>query len=267
MADDDLVQPDEGQGGESRDTHPWDEYLNRIPEEVRGDVEPVFRDWDANTTRKFQEHAEYRKQWEPLEAIGVNQRDPETLEWAMQFVDALEDPSAIQRWFSEYAEQNGLTPAQQQEMEQEYVDPTVESLVEQRLAQQLGPVAQQMQELADWRSAQEQQRAEAEASAQIEAQLEDLKDKHPNEFDRDLVEMFVANHMDDPSNAVQLAFADAQRVFNQIQRDTLEGKLKQPPGAESGGQASGAPDPPPKGEALKWAAEQAMEQLRGNRLA
>src|ERR1035437_4068795 len=110
--DDEVVQPPEGQGDQSNSS-PYAEYLVRLPEEVRGDVEPVFRDWDAQTTRKFQDAAEYRKQWEPLE--------------------------------------------------QEYVDPTVESLVEQRLAAQLGPVANQLQELTEWRQAQEFGRAEAQA--------------------------------------------------------------------------------------------------------
>src|ERR1035437_4782758 len=73
--DDEVVQPPEGQGDQSNSS-PYAEYLDRLPEEVRGDVEPVFRDWDAQTTRKFQDAAKYRKQWEPLEQTGVSQRDP-----------------------------------------------------------------------------------------------------------------------------------------------------------------------------------------------
>src|ERR1035437_2050559 len=141
--DDEVVQPPEGQGDQSNSS-PYAEYLDRLPEEVRGDVEPVFRDWDAQTTRKFQDAAEYRKQWEALEQTGVSQRDPAEVQWAMQFVDVLHNRSVIKEWFDEYAQQNGLTAKEQQQLEQEYVDPTVESLVEQRLAAQLGPVANQL---------------------------------------------------------------------------------------------------------------------------
>jgi hypothetical protein len=265
--DDEVVQPPEGQGDQSNSS-PYAEYLDRLPEEVRGDVEPVFRDWDAQTTRKFQDAAEYRKQWEPLEQTGVSQRDPAEVQWAMQFVDALQNPSAIKEWFDEYAQQNGLTAKEQQQLEQEYVDPTVESLVEQRLAAQLGPVANQLQELTEWRQAQEFGRAEAQAMAQIRTVVDELKAKHGDEFNEQMVEKLLPQYIQsDPQHAVERAFADWQQMLADVQKQTLQSKVDQPAGAESGGSAVGSPEPPVKGEALKMAAAQALEQLRANKLA
>lgn len=261
----DPAQPD-GQGGTGGDA-PYQAYLDRIPEEARGAAEEAFRDFDANTTRKFQDAADYRKQWEPLEATGVSQRDPAEVQWAMQFVDALSDPTAIQTWFTNYAKENGLTKAEQTEIEQEYIDPSVQSLVEQRLEASLGPVAKQLQEMAQWRTDQEQQAREAQAMSEIRSEIDELKAKHGDEFDESLVEKLLPQYIDtDPTHAVARAFGDSQAIRSQIEKATLQGKADQPAAPTSGGSATGTPDPPPKGDALKHAAAQALEQLRANRV-
>lgn len=255
----DPEQPNSGQDGQGADA-PYSEYLNRIPEELRADVEPVFRDWDANTTRKFQEAAEQRKSWEPYEELGINQRDPGELEWAMRFVDTLQNPEAIKEWYGEYARERGL--ADQAETD-EYIDPSVSDLVQRQLSAQLGPVAQQLAEISQWRDAQEQQRAEAEAMGQIKSEISSLKAKHGDAFNEQMVEKLLPQYIDsDPQHAVQRAFADWQSIRASVEQDWTSGKANQPPAAMSGGTASGQPDPPPKGEALKYAAQQALEQLR-----
>lgn len=258
----DPVQPEDGQGGEGGDA-PYAEYLNRIPEEVRSEVEPVFRDWDSNTTRRFQEAAEYKRGWEPFEELGVNQRDPQEVQWAMQFVDALQNPSAIKEWFDGYAKENGLTPAQEAQLEQEYVDPSVQALVEQQLQAQLGPVASQLAEMSQWRQNQEQQAREAQAMSQIKTEIDDLKAKHPDEFNEQMVEKLLPQYIEsDPQHAVQRAFSDWQAIRSQIEKDTMQGKANAPAAAVSGGSADGAPEPI---STLKQAAEAAMEQLRAGR--
>lgn len=261
MADDDPVQPEPGQGGDATGT-PYQEYLDRIPEEVRGEVEPVFKDWDANFTRRSQEFADYKRGWEPFEQLGVNQRDPAAVQWAMQFVDALEDPGAIKTWYEQYAQERGLTPAAAQD-ESEYIDPATQALVEQQLQAQLAPLARQLEEVSAWRSAQEQQAAEQQALSDIKTQMADLKAKHPDEFNADMVEKFVAPYIEsDPEHAVQRAFTDWQTMRNQLEKDFLQSKADTPAAAEGGGTPAAAPDGI---KSLKEAAEAAMEQLRANR--
>jgi len=259
---DDPVQPPEGQG-----ETPYAQYLERITDdEARLVAEEAFREWDAGTTKRFQESSEYRKQWEPYEQLGVNKQDPGTVEWALQFAQVAQDnPAAIQEWFQEYAQQHNLTPAEKAAAEQDWVDPSVQQLVEQQLQAALNPYASQLAELAQWRDSQEQSRAQQEAAAQIESQLESIKSQHPDDFNREMIDKFIPAHMDDPQNAVNLAFKDWQMVRAQIERETLQGKADMPPGAVSGGSGNGAPDPPPRGEALKWATAQALEQLRAGR--
>lgn len=255
MAEDEPVQPDEGQGGESGGS-PFQEYLDRIPEEARDTAEEAFKAFDANTTRKFQEAAEYRKNWEPFEQLGVNQRSPEEVQWGLQFRDALDNPAAIKQWYEDYAKENNLT-----EQEQVYVDPDVETLVQQRLQEQLGPVSQQLADVLQWRETETQRQAEAQAQGFIESELSKLETE--DGFDREKVDMFIPRHMDDPENAVRLAWQDYKTLRGQIEKDQLQAKLNQPLAAESGGSANGTPDAPANaGEAMKLASARALEQLR-----
>src|SRR6185437_4568025 len=96
---------------------PYQEYLDRIPEDAREMVAPVFKDWDANVTRKFQEHADFRKQWEPFKDTGVTELNPDQLSYAVQLFNALEQPDIMKEWWDGYAQQNGLTVQEAKEAE------------------------------------------------------------------------------------------------------------------------------------------------------
>jgi hypothetical protein len=264
MADnDDYAQPSEGQGEAGGDA-PYAEYLNRIPEEARSEAEAAFKQWDSDTTRKFQDAAEYRRGWEPFEQLGVNQRDPAEIEWALQFVDALQNPTTIKDWYSQYAQEHGIAP-EEPGADPEYVDPSMQSAFERMLQSQLGPVASQLAEMSQWRETQDQQYREAQAMAQIRSELDDLQSKHGADFNEAMVEKLLPQYIEsDPQHAVQRAWDDWQAIRNQIETDAISGKANQPAGAVSGGTADGSP---PEIHTLKDAAAAAMEQLRAGRTA
>ena len=263
MADStDPVQSDVDQGGQGNGGSPYDDYLARVPEEYRSDIEPIFKEWDSNTTRKFQEAAEARRAFEPYEPY-VKDREPDQVALGLQFVDALQDPKAIKEWYDQYAQQNGLTA---QTTEEEYVDPTVQALVDRQLAAQLGPVASQVAEFQAWREHQEQQAAVAAQRDEIESQLASLKSQHPDEFDRGLVDKLLPQYIEsDPHNAVQKAFEDSRAIVAQVQKQWTDSKASQPPGAVSGGTANGTAERPEGMSIMKWASQQAEEQMRGSR--
>ncbi len=265
IADD--AQPPEGQdapaGGQGS---PYQEYLDRLPEEVRGQVEPVFRDWDASTTKRFQEAAEYRRQWEPYEQAGLNQIPAQDAPFLAEFYTAMQqNPQAISQWYQQYAEQNGLTPQQAAELEQQaYVDPDMQALLEQQFQQRLGPISQQLEQLSQWQQQQDAAAREAEAMRSIEGQLSELASKHGDGFSREGVEKFVAQYIEtDPSHAVERAFADYQSLVAAIEKGYVSKKLAQPAAPESGGQAATGAEPL-KGtskDILQQAAARAREQL------
>lgn len=260
----DPVQPDSGQGA-GVDGTPYAEYLNRIPEEVRGHVEPIFKEWDSNVTRRFQEHAEFRKQFEPYQPLGLTELSPDEVAWALQFRQAaVSNPHAIRDWYQEYGQQHGLietapsSPAQPDPYAVEFEDPTIAAL-----KQQLTPLQQQIEQMNAWRQQQEEQARVTEARNYVETQMSELEVKHPEEFNRRAVEGLVAQYIDtDPAHAVPRAFADWQHIRSQIEKDTLQDKVNQPPPAESGGIANGAAEPI---RTLADANRIALEQIRASR--
>lgn len=262
-----AVQPDEveGQGGEGHEA-PYADYLNRIPEDVRDEVEPIFKEWDANTTRRFQEHSEYRKQWEPLEQTGISQLSPEEAQWLVQFRQALDDPQSVKQWYDSYAREYGLQE-QQAAQPQAETAPTVDEFLapdtqqlQALLKQELSPIQEQMQHMAEWRDQQEYAGRVAEAEQFVQGQLKELESQHPQEFNREAIEKLVPNYINsNPREAVNLAFADWQKIRAQIERDYAQGKADQPPPAESGGVAAATPDMP---KTLAEANAQALEQIR-----
>lgn len=272
----DVIQPeDAGQGDGGTSDTPYAEYLDRIPEEVRGQVEPVFKDWDSNVTRRFQEAAEYRKQWEPYEQTGINQISPDEAQWLLQFREARDaNPQAVKEWYEQYAEQNGLTQQEAKQLQDQtqqqadqyggWEDPTAQQL-KQQLEQQLGPIQQRLEAFAQWQEQQEFHVREEEANRYIRSQLDELKEKHPDEFNEEMVERLSAQYIEsDPRNAVPRGFADWQKIRNQIQKDTLQSKVNQPAAAESGGTADAVPE---EFKTLADANKAALARLREARQA
>lgn len=266
----DLAQP-AGQGEEGTGGAPYQEYLDRIPEQVRGDVEPIFKEWDANTTRRFQEHAEFRKQWEPYQESGIQKLDPEAAQWASTFYQALDNPQAIQQWYQEYAQQHGLDQAQSQPAEPEpdfsdlggFEDPTAQ--FQKLLDQRFGPLTQKLDEFAQWRQTLEQGAREAQAREQIDRQLAELASKHPDRFDdnaKEALEALLPGFIEqDPRNAVSNAWSALEKILNHNEKQVLQRKASLTGGGgEPGGLPNSTPDQAP--QSLDEAGKQAREAIR-----
>lgn len=260
----DPVQPEPGQGEEGSGS-PYDSYLSRIPEQVRGEVEPVFKDWDANVSRKFQEAADFRKEWEPYQELGVQQVPPDEMQWHLTFRDALQNnPQAVVDWAREFAQERGISLEQavQEAQQQDTGLDEFGSFDQQALQTHLAPLQQQMEQITAYIEQQQQQAALSQAQQQVEKQLDELKAQHPNEYVREEVELFLDRHRDKGLQAVQAAFADAQKWKAQLQKQFVESKANVPPGAEHGGGADGSVEP---AKTLPEARAQAMarfEQMR-----
>lgn len=78
---------------------PYADILAKLPESVVPLVEPTFKEWDAQTTQKFQE---LHSQYEPYKN-AVGDRDLETVSQAFQLVELLEsDPKALYDYMGTY---------------------------------------------------------------------------------------------------------------------------------------------------------------------
>lgn len=251
FTDPDGVQPDPGQGAGGNDA-PYAEYLNRIPEEYRGDVEPIFKEWDGNVTKRFQEHSERLRQWEPYQQVGIDQYDPQSLASLIEFGRMASDPDAYRQWLQAEAERAGLLGQSEpdDEFEDDLLDPSVTSFFERAMS----PYLQKMEAIEAKLQAQETHQQTQAREAMWNRQFEELTSEH-GELDRDIIQTFAAKYADDPENAIKRGFEDFQRMRAQIEQQVLRGKLNQPPSP------SGQPGVAPQGDRPRTL-EEAQKALR-----
>lgn len=240
------VQPGVGQGANG--DAPYAEYLNRIPEEHRPLVEPIFKEWDGNVTKRFQEHAERLKAWEPYQEAGLDRYDPQTLTQLVEFAQQLSDPVAYRDWVAEQAARLGLVDAGDEgDMfgEDDLLDPTVKSLLEQQAAQFNEQIEALKSQLGEF-----QTQAQRQAQQQLwEQQFAELAREH-GELDRDVIEAFAARYADDPQNAIMRGFEDYQKLQGRIEQSLLNSKRNNTGGPST---LPGAAPPPKEPESLEEA--------------
>jgi hypothetical protein len=261
----DAVQPDPGQGGSgAAGDPPYAEFLNRVPEELRGQVEPVLRDWDGQVTQRFQEASDFRRQWEPYVETGINRYDPSAVQWAMQFYEASQaNPEGVKAWYEAYAKENGLesaqpppdpTQGQQQSPYQTYDEfgqAQDTQAIENALKAQLAPITNALEGLTRFQQQTEAQQREADAERFLAGQLSELREKHPDAFAdtgpygaEKMIGRLREHYIDsDPLNAVPRAFADYQAIIAQVEKNALQEKVNQPPPALSAGMTNASAEP------------------------
>jgi hypothetical protein len=208
-------------GGQSNDP-PYAQYLNNIPEAFRGQIEPVFKQWDADVTKRFQgvqsEVAPYREL--------IQQYDPQSLQQAVQLAELMQaDPGqvyqALGATYPELAggqntggQQNQGVQGQQFQQQTPSFDAEEYGLPPQLMQQ----FVQQQQQIQQFQEAQQQQaqllelistgmiqehqqREEAQQMQQFEQLLGNLKQQY-GDYDQDYVLAKIAGGMD-PAAAVQ----------------------------------------------------------------
>lgn len=173
---------------DTSNTAPWSNYLTDLPDSVKPLVEPIFRQWDADTTKRFQSvHSEYEslKPYQEIVSAGWDYND---VQQAIQLAATLNDnPQAI---YDALVENYGYGQEQGQEAEQEVeqVDP--------RFAQ----LEQMTNQMAEIMVAQQAEQTAKREDAELDTLLSSLKTEH-GDYD----EKFVLARMfagDSPQEAV-----------------------------------------------------------------
>lgn len=226
---DDPAQPDSGQG---EGLGLYD--LSAAPEELRPFIEQEMKKVEANVTRKFQEAADFRKQWEPLAGVeGLTDLDPEELTQLLDFhSQVLSDPEAFENWYRAVGEHFGFAPQGEQEDGEDGedgADPQLEAAIErviQTVDERLKPFEQQQTQ-------QQQEQAIFAAQEEIRGELDALKEQN-GEFNEDLVCQLALAYEGAP-DAIQKAFADYQRFQGTTESAVFDGKDDAPGPAVSGG--------------------------------
>jgi anthranilate/para-aminobenzoate synthase component I len=235
-----VDQPGGGEGGGTTADGLYD--LSGVAPEIRPVVESHLKAIEGRITPKLQEAAEYRKQWEPYEQLGLNQMEPQELEGLLSFAEltqaaAAGDPNALAQigeWYGEFGEQLGLTGEDEDEYEDEDVEEGPD--VEEAVAEAVGPLYQQMQQ-------QQHQQLYEKTLSDIQTQTEALQKEHNlSEEDVDAVLRFAQSY-DDEDDPISKGFEEFQSLIARGEKGLFQQKFGQTPSPEGGGPADNAPKP------------------------
>lgn len=199
--------------------------LSAVSPDIRDIVDPLLKQFEGNVTRKFQEAADFRKQWEPFQELGVQDLDPDDLKELLAFRDLAQDPEQFKAWYQAVGEEMGLGAQDMQPAAQPTEPAALEQTLAKLLDERLGPIENA------YRSQQEQAQL-AQAQSFIDGKLGELEQQH-GEFDSDAVCQLALAY--EGADAIERGFADYQRLVGQVEKSVFEQKLQSPDGAVSGG--------------------------------
>ncbi len=240
----------------------YQEYLNKVPEDYRPHVEPYVKEVESNANKKFAEHAEYRKNWEPYEQLGINEYEPESLQQLLQFAELMQDEEQFKDWWKNTGETLGLFENEDDDLgiDDDDDDFDVESALDQIIEQRMQPFIQEKQE----RDYEEQVN---QASEEVSNRLTELQEEHGLELDEEeqrVVYRFAYTYADDENedDPIGKGFQDFQRLVGDIETSTVESKANAPAPPERPGKPNTSPSPITD---FKQAKEAALERFSQSR--
>jgi hypothetical protein len=235
--------------------------LGSVPEELRPYVENVAKQIQGNVTRSFQDHADFRKTWEPFQNVeGLTDVPPEELSELVQFRQIASDPETFAGWLGEVA--STLADANPELFEQAFGEllggdeedgddleggggideESLRQMFSEMLDERLGPIEQSVNH-------QSQEQRVQQAREQIAGQVQEIQKKHQDTFgeelDKDAIEHVqrLALTLDDPDTAIEQAYQQHLRITGQAQGELIDEKLGQPqPGVNGAGRADTSPE-------------------------
>lgn len=248
----------QSQGGGGNELH--QQFIQSVPENLREYAQQLVPHWDKHVQGKFTEAANYRKQWEPYESLGLTNHQPQDLEQALALHAAINDPQQLPELYEQlgqYIEQNGLMP-----------DPDPLGLGGQPeyqdnpLYQTVTQMQQQMQQMGQFLQGFQEQQRMAQAEALVNSQLEQIKAANPGltDADTDAICTFALKY--DGQDALQRGFADYQSLMGRAEQGIFAKKDGAPAPANSGGTAATRPQPITSFEDAAAAARERLLQSR-----
>ncbi len=200
----------------SEPSHPWDGYVEKFPEGVRGIARESFGDMEKNFNSRFQK---VQEQYSPYKRFVDDKVDPQKLTGAYQFAEAFEqDPQGV---VTALAKELGLTLAQAEQLAEETAQEQQEGQeTDPRIAELEEKQQQFMQQIMEQQQAQEAERLNQEVSQGIEAELAAIDAKYGKMTDAIKQEvMRRAVLMIDQTGgpvSMEAAYLDLERFMSQL---------------------------------------------------
>lgn len=164
-----------------------DSFTNVDPSQLSPQEQTRYREMQADYTRKTQEIAQQRQQFE---AIG----DPERAYQAIQFVDALEnDPNfvvQVHQQLSEALQAAGMSPAQADQAAAQELQSNMQGQGTYEEDGSDSQLAKEVAELREWRNEQELRETERMLAGQIQQAEMFIRQNHPEYTDQDIESVY-----------------------------------------------------------------------------
>lgn len=182
-----TTTPPDGSGGGEGGNPAWADLRAKLDPEVFKTIEPDLKNWDTSVQKRIEDSNKQYSWAKDLAQSGVT---PAQIQQALVVAKAIdENPLEVHEALGTFLQNNGRLP-NKQELKQEVQDNRDDDgQVDPRFSQLEEQQRQMMEFLAEREQSSQQAAAEAQAAAQLDADLADLKKAHPNFGDDDVNEI------------------------------------------------------------------------------
>lgn len=233
--------------GDNNNINPLHEdFINSAPEALRDAAAELAPVWDQYVQGKFQEAADFRKQYEPFAELPMDQVTPEDIQDYLSFKEIQADPQALKAWHEQWDQ---TLRAEHPELFDEFGEFEPNGGADPALLAKLNQTEQQLQEVLQWRQGMEQQQSAQAAADMVNAEIGKIKESYPTLSDDDidsicvLAGKYVQPGVKPDDDFIQQGFKDFQRIVGQTERNLFSTKEQQPTPAQHGGRPNTAPRP------------------------
>lgn len=257
----DDVQPDEGQGvdltqsqvqpeGQGQGDAATGLYdLSSVPDEYRSHVERIAKDIDRNAQAKFREAADYRKQWQPFEELGLVDQNPDEIRQMIELSRLLGDESTAQDAVLALAKHVGLEVDGLDEEPETAPDPQAE-------------LRAQIEALQAAESERQQAAAQQQELERLQDEWDGIVQEH-GPFTDEQQQMIV--ELASRFESEEQPLVAAHKLYNQIvgigEQGLVKAKAGEPTASEPAGRASTTVAPPETFEEAKRLMTERRSQL------
>lgn len=243
--------------------------LDQIPSETRAHLEPVIREMQSNVGKKLEEHADYRKAWEPYEQLGINNVEPETMQQLMGLLDIMSEgkEEEFKNWWETVGNELDLFSSEEGDPDDPLYDEGgddegagIEELTgvfNQLLDERLSPILQ------DYQQRQEQDQV-TEADNMIDEQMNSIEEEHGELTEKAKAAVYklaIAHAENDPQTAVQKAYDEFTDIIGDETESLFKSREEQPARPEGSGPANTTPDKITKFEDATAAAKARLSEM------
>lgn len=248
--------------------------LSTVPEHLHEHLLPIVKDIEGNVTRRFQEAAEYRKNWEPYEGIGLDDFEPSAIEQLLAIGHLAQDEEQFNEWLLATADARQLLEPEGEDYD-DYGDAEYDEDYEYEgagngrpadyvlaMQERLEAIEQALEPIAGRFEAQDQQEAMQQMSRQIDGVLDQIEKEHGSEINRDRVLQLSLAYSDRGLDSIRQGFEDWKQDRTEIERGMFDRRRGVPSTPERGGTAASNVEAP---QTFEEAAEAAKEIMRRSR--